>query len=127
MAGLLPQCPRCPGDQPTIADAFMSIYLDPALWLIAWEGDAVAGAALCEVVAGVGWIHHLFVRRPWRRRGLGEALTLSAVGALQAKGVGVARLNVDGQSLTNAHQLYRRVGFRVIGGYTNYQKIISLS
>lgn len=99
---------------------------DPALWLIAWDGEVVAGAALCEVIADIGWIHHLFVRRPWRRFGLGEALTRSALVALHRRGVAVARLNVDGQSLTNAHELYRKVGFRVIGGYTNYQKLMPL-
>lgn len=99
---------------------------DPSLWLIAWDGDAVAGAALGEVVHSVGWIHHLFVRRPWRRRGLGAALTRAALGAFARHSISVVRLNVDGDSLTNAHQLYRREGFRVIGAYTNYQKLIAL-
>jgi mycothiol synthase len=100
---------------------------DPALWLIAWDGGEVAGAALGEVIKGVGWIHHLFVRRPWRRRGLGAALTRSAAVAFARQGVGVVRLNVDGQSLTNAHELYRRVGFRVVSDYTNYEKIMPLA
>lgn len=100
---------------------------DPSLWLIAWDVNEVAGAALCEIIEDVGWIHHLFVRRPWRRRGLGAALTLSAVGAFYQHGIGAARLNVDAQSLTNAHQLYRRVGFRVIGAYTNYEKVTRLA
>jgi GNAT superfamily N-acetyltransferase len=97
---------------------------DPSLWLIAWDADAVAGVALGEVVRGVGWIHHLSVRRPWRRRGLGAALMLSALGAFYRRGVGAVRLNVDAQSLTNAHQLYRRLGFSVIGTYCNYEKTV---
>ncbi len=100
---------------------------DPALWLIAWDGGEVAGAALGEVINGVGWIHHLFVRRPWRRRSLGAALTRSVAIAFYQQGVGIVRLNVDGQSLTNAHKLYRRVGFRVVGDYTNYEKITPLA
>ncbi len=100
---------------------------DRSLWLIAWDGDEVAGAALGEAVSGAGWIHHLFVRRPWRRRGLGEALTRSAVGAFFRHGVGSVRLNVDGQSLTNAHQLYRRVGFTLIGSYSNLEEIAPLA
>jgi GNAT superfamily N-acetyltransferase len=90
---------------------------DPSVWLIAYDEGDVAGAALGEIVQGIGWIHHLFVRRPWRRRGLGAALMLSVLGSLHRKGIGVARLNVDEHSLTNAHQLYRRLGFRVIGDY----------
>ena len=99
---------------------------DPALWLIAWDGEEVAGAALGEVVGAVGWIHHLFVRRPWRRRGLGAALTRATLATFYQRGIGAVRLNVDAQSLTNAHGLYRRVGFQVIGGYTNYQKLMPL-
>jgi len=100
---------------------------DPSLWFIAWDAHEVAGAVLGERVTGVGWIHHLFVRRPWRRRGLGAALMLSVLGSFHRQGVGVARLNVDAQSLTNAHQLYRRLGFRVIGDYSNYEKIAPLA
>lgn len=99
---------------------------DPSLWLIAWDTGEVAGAALGEVVKGVGWIHHLFVRRPWRRRGLGAALTLSVLGAFYQHSTTTVRLNVDAQSLTNAHQLYRRLGFGVIGTYTNFEKVVPL-
>jgi mycothiol synthase len=100
---------------------------DPSVWLIAWDRNEAAGAALGEAVNGIGWVHHLFVRRPWRRRGLGAALMLSVLGSFHRQGVGVARLNVDAQSLTNAHQLYRRLGFRVFGDYSNYEKIAPLA
>lgn len=100
---------------------------DPALWLIAWDGEEVAGAALGEVVGAIGWIHHLFVRRAWRRRGLGAALTRAVLTAFYQRGISAARLNVDAQSLTNAHTLYRRVGFQVIGGYSNFEKIVALT
>jgi GNAT superfamily N-acetyltransferase len=99
---------------------------DPSVWLIAWDADEVAGAALGEVAKGVGWIHHLFVRRPWRRHGLGSALMLAVLGSFHGHGVGLARLNVDAQSLTNAHQLYRRLGFQVTGEYSNYEKVLPL-
>jgi GNAT superfamily N-acetyltransferase len=100
---------------------------DPALWQIAWDGDEVAGAALGEVIQQVGWLHHLGVRRPWRRRGLGMALTLAALTAFHRQGIGRVRLNVDGQSLTNAHQLYRRLGFVVVHAYFNYEKTVPLT
>lgn len=100
---------------------------DPSLWLIAWDADEIAGAALGEIVKDVGWIHHLFVRRPWRRRGLGAALTRCALDAFYQHGIATVRLNVDAKSLTNAHQLYRRLGFRVTGSYTNFEKIVPLA
>jgi GNAT superfamily N-acetyltransferase len=100
---------------------------DPSVWLIAYDRVDIAGAALGEIVQGIGWIHHLFVRRPWRRRGLGAALMLSILRAFHGQGVGAARLNVGAQSLTNAHQLYRRLGFRVTGTYSNFEKIVPLA
>jgi mycothiol synthase len=106
-------------------------HFDPALWLVAWDEDdrrgEVAGAALAEADGATGWIHHLGVRRPWRGRGLGAALTLHALGALYRRGLRTARLNVDAASLTNAQQLYRRLGFRVLDTYANYEKVITVS
>lgn len=100
---------------------------DPPVWLIAWDADEIAGAALGEVIKRVGWMHHLGVRRPWRHRGLGAALMLSALDSFYRLDIGAVRLNVDAESLTNAHQLYRRLGFRVIGAYSNYEKIVPLA
>jgi mycothiol synthase len=99
---------------------------EPSVWFIAWDEEEVAGVALGEIVEHVGWIHHLSVRRPWRRRGLGAALMLSILGSFYQHDIRLARLNVDAQSLTNAHQLYRRLGFRVAGAYSNYEKTVFL-
>ena len=100
-------------------------HFDPSVWLVAWDGDEVAGAALGEVVMPDGWIHHLGVRRPWRRRGVGAALTLAALGTFYRLGIQTVHLNVDAESLTNAHRLYRRLGFQVVGTYCNYRKKVS--
>jgi GNAT superfamily N-acetyltransferase len=100
---------------------------DPSVWCIAWNKSEIAGAALGEVLQDTGWIHHLFVRRPWRRQGLGAALMLSILGSLHRHGVRTARLNVDADSLTNAHLLYRRLGFRAVGEYSNYEKTVSVT
>jgi len=95
---------------------------DPALWFVAWDGEQVAGATMGEVRNEVGEIMHVGVRRPWRRRGLGQALTQRLLGALYAKGARVATLNVDGESLTNAHKLFERMGFTVVDFYRNYTR-----
>jgi ribosomal protein S18 acetylase RimI-like enzyme len=55
------------------------------------------------------------------------ALMLAILGSFCQHGIGVARLNVDAESLTNAHQLYHRLGFQVTGKYSNYEKIVLLA
>ncbi len=53
--------------------------LDTDLWVVAWDGDEIAGVVQTWVWAeenatlGVdrGWLEHISVRRPWRRKGLG--------------------------------------------------------
>jgi len=99
---------------------------DPSLWLVAWDDGEVAGAALGEASGAVGWIHHVGVRRPWRGRGLGAALTLHALGAFHRRGIHTVRLNVDEASLTHAQQLYRRLGFGVLDTYSNFEMYVSL-
>ena len=52
------------------------------LWRVAWDGDEVAGVVTTFVFAeenatlglSRGWLEHVSVRRPWRRRGLASAL-----------------------------------------------------
>ena len=57
------------------------------LWVVAWDGDQVAGVVENWIWPdenerlGVrrGWLERISVRRPWRRRGLGRALTAAAL------------------------------------------------
>jgi hypothetical protein len=54
---------------------FREFYLgsrgyDPSLWLLAWDGDELAGSSLCypeRTGEDIGWIGTLSVRPPWRR------------------------------------------------------------
>jgi GNAT superfamily N-acetyltransferase len=95
---------------------------DPLLWYVAWDGNQIAGTSMSEVIGEKGEVMHLGVRRPWRRRGLGMALLLRTLGEFYRRGIYMVRLNVDAQSLTNAHLLYARAGFQVINTYCNYEK-----
>ena len=61
---------------------------DPSLWFLALDDEEPAGAVLCSVSDGIGWIDTLAVRRPWRRRGLGFALLTHAFRELYARGCG---------------------------------------
>src|SRR3954447_2658872 len=91
---------------------------DPDLWLLAWAGDEVAGASLNYPDRvddpGYGWIGTLGVRRPWRRRGVGEALLRRSFAMLHARGLRTVRLGVDAENPTGATRLYERVGMRVL-------------
>jgi mycothiol synthase len=101
---------------------FREFYLrargyDPALWLLAWDGDELAGFALAYVGRGgdldLGWVGTLGVRAPWRRRGLGEALLRAALHELNARGLSRIGLGVDAENATGAVSLYERVGMHV--------------
>jgi mycothiol synthase len=90
----------------------------PDLWLLAWDGEEVAGAALNYAERsgdpGHGWVGTLGVRRAWRRRRLGEALLRRSFKALHARGLRKVRLSVDAENPTGATRLYERAGMHVI-------------
>ncbi len=88
---------------------------DPSLWFAAWDGDAIAGGILGGWKRfGVGWISEVFVREPWRRRGLGLALLRHAFGAFYARGERRCALGVDTRNPTGARSVYERAGMRVL-------------
>jgi mycothiol synthase len=95
--------------------------LDPTLWRVAWDGDEVAGVVSAFIISDEnatlglqrGWLDHVAVRRPWRRRGVAAALILSACVGLHERGMTEAALGVDSASLTGALGLYERLGFAV--------------
>lgn len=95
---------------------------DPGLWLLAVDGDEVAGAAVCEDRSGTGWVNELAVRRRWRRRGLGGTLLRRAFVEFYRRGTRRVALAVDTQSLTGATQLYERAGMWVERLYSVYRK-----
>jgi mycothiol synthase len=106
--------------------------VDPALWLVAFDGDQVAAAVLNGIhvdADGVrtGWLDSIFTRRPWRRRGLARALIARSLVLLRDRGLGAASLGVD---LTNPNQalaLYESCGFRTISSATAYRKPLPVS
>jgi mycothiol synthase len=94
--------------------------LDPSLWLVAWDGDQVAGAAI-NVIHQDDWgeTDDLFVRRPWRKQGLGRALLAGSLQLFRARGLSTAGLGVDTENVSGALGLYESVGFR------QYQRVVS--
>jgi mycothiol synthase len=94
--------------------------LDTSIWRVAWDGGEVAGSVWNAVWAeenerlGVkrGWLEHISVRRPWRRRGLATALILESLRTLRDMDLAEAALGVDAENLSGALQLYESLGFR---------------
>jgi mycothiol synthase len=94
---------------------------DPSLWVIAFDGDQVAGGVINGIypeeneTLGLrrGWLDSVFTRRPWRRRGLARALISQSLALLRGRGMTSAVLGVDADNPTGALGLYESVGFEV--------------
>lgn len=94
---------------------------DPKLWLIAFDGQEVAGAVLGMIddeenrqhgrLRGV--VQEVFTRRQWRRRGLARALVARTLLRLRDHGMTSASLQVDGLNPQRAMTLYESVGFEI--------------
>ena len=85
--------------------------LDVGLWLVAWVGAEVAGSIIAFETPLGGYLDELFVRRPWRGRGLGRALLLHECAELRRRGLPKAYLGVDAENPTGAVHLYEAAGF----------------
>ncbi|HET8846928.1 MAG TPA: GNAT family N-acetyltransferase [Ktedonobacteraceae bacterium] len=94
---------------------------DPSLWFIVFDGDEIAGLAICAYEQSVAWVGELGVRRLWRHRGLGLALLYHAFGEFYRRGTRRVVLNADSQNLTGAIRLYTRAGMRPVEQYDIYQ------
>jgi mycothiol synthase len=97
---------------------------DPSLWLLAKDGDEIAGLSLCSLDPGEGWIGVLGVRPPWRRRGLGKALLLASFREIRERGKPRAVLGVDAENPTGATRLYENAGMRVVTEAAAYRKVL---
>ncbi len=95
--------------------------LDTSLWVVAWDGDEIAGVVQnwiwptenAELGVERGWLEHISVRRPWRRRGLGRAITAESLQLLRDRGMDDAMLGVDADNPNGALGLYEGLGFTV--------------
>ena len=98
---------------------------NPELCFLAWDGEEVAGGVFTQNYEGQGLVHHIGVRRPWRKRGLGAALMQRTFFACYVAGLGKIWLEVDTTSPTGATRLYERIGMRVVGVRSYFSKEIT--
>lgn len=98
---------------------------DPTLWILAMDGDEIAGLLRCrpqdDSDPEMGWVSVLGVRRPWRGRGLGLALLLHAFVEFHHRGKQRVGLGVDAENLTGATRLYEKAGMRIERQYSTYE------
>lgn len=105
---------------------FAETQFDPSLHFLALDGEEIAGISLCSPPQGdgfdVGWVSQLGVRKPWRQRGLAQALLLHTFGEFYRRGTMKVGLGVDSESLTGATRLYEKVGMFVHSSTVSYEK-----
>jgi mycothiol synthase len=99
---------------------------DPSLWFLATEGEEIVAICICRRYGlqdpDTGYVSSLGVKRPWRRRGVAQALLLHAFGEYYRRGKRVVDLGVDAESLTGATDLYKKVGMYVLRQHDYYEK-----
>ena len=108
-------------DEIDFVNLFAKADFDPSLWVVAWDGDEVAGSVQPWIwkdenaSLGIrrGWLEHISVRRPWRGRGLARALTTEGLRRLREAGMTEAMLGVDADNPTGALGLYESMGFTI--------------
>jgi len=108
---------------------------DASLFVIAWDGDEIAGGVINEINETEnaafnrkrGWLRSVFVRRPWRRRGLGKAVVLRSLQVFRERGMTSAGLGVDADNPTGAMGLYTGTGFETEVRSTAYRKPMEIA
>lgn len=109
---------------------FSQAELDTSLWVVAWDGDQIAGVVQNwiwpeenqRLNVKRGWLEHISVRRPWRRRGLARAITAASLVKIRDAGLEEAMLGVDSENPNGALGLYEGLGFAVRSRAAAYRR-----
>jgi mycothiol synthase len=118
------------GTERVFEATFAKSQLDTSLWVVAWDGDQVAAVVQNWIwpeeneSLGIqrGWLEHISVRRRWRRRGLGRAITAISLGRLRGRGMTDGMLGVDSANPHGALGLYVGLGFQVATRSAAYRR-----
>jgi mycothiol synthase len=102
----------------------------PELWKVAWDGEQVAGMVLNRLDREQndtyrrqrGYTQDIFVRRPWRRRGLASSLLVQSIRMFRDLAMEETALGVDTQNPSGALGLYERLGYQEVKRHTFFNK-----
>ncbi|AIE87481.1 GNAT family N-acetyltransferase [Fimbriimonas ginsengisoli] len=87
-----------------------------AILLAEEGGEVAAGAAIRDLGDGICEIKRLYVRPPFRRRGLAKSISIALIH--RARELGYERVRLDTlRRLTGALELYLALGFEEIPAY----------
>ena len=116
-----------PNPEESDPEAFDNAYFNsPGLCFVAWDGDEVAGSCLCNATTvefpEAGYLGSLSIRRPWRRLGLGRALTLQILNAFYERGTTHVLTDTDGDGFTQAYRVYQKAGMEIFRREHVYEK-----
>ena len=92
-----------------------------SLWLVAVEGDKVAGYVGSQSVMGESDMMNVAVHPDFRRQGIGERLILELIDQLANRGNHSLTLEVRASNVS-AIALYRKLGFEQVGLRKNYYR-----
>ena len=92
-----------------------------SLWLVALDGDTVAGYVGSQSVLDQADMMNIAVHPAYRRQGIGRDLVLALSDALMEKGICGLMLEVR-QSNAPAIALYEQLGFVQVGLRPNYYR-----
>ncbi|MCD4753163.1 MAG: GNAT family N-acetyltransferase [Anaerolineaceae bacterium] len=92
----------------------------PRFWKVAWEGDEICGMVgnffdekeNKEFNRQRGYTEDIFVRRPWRKRGLAKALVAESIRMFKDMGMTETALGVDAENPSGALKLYTDMGYK---------------
>ena len=92
-----------------------------SLWLVAVEGEKVAGYVGSQSVMGESDMMNVAVHPDFRRQGIGERLILDLIDQLNQRGNHSLTLEVRASNVS-AIALYRKLGFVQVGLRKNYYR-----
>ncbi len=90
-----------------------------SLWLVAMDGDRLAGYVGSQSVLGWADMMNLAVAPDYRRRGIARELIIRLISCLQAEKVSCLTLEVRVSNMP-AISLYTQMGFAEVGRRKNY-------
>ena len=92
-----------------------------SLWVVALDGDTVAGYIGSQSVLGESDMMNVAVAPEYRRRGIAQALILELIRRLSQQGNRSLMLEVRASN-TPAITLYHKLGFAQVGRRPNYYR-----